>query len=155
MHAQLGLPRDPGWEGEDLSLLFAEGAASDPSPAPGRLSDLPVYAESEPRYRTRDGTYRYPERRRSDGSTDEGRWRMLRIGRYKLLRIPGEGFELYDLKEDPGEIRNLADAEPDRAEALKRMLEGLLEGDRGDGDPAGTPLDHDAEARRSFREMGY
>ena len=39
--------------------------------------------------------------------------RALRMGDYKGIRITGKNFELYNLKEDPGETTNIADKHPD------------------------------------------
>jgi arylsulfatase A-like enzyme len=47
----------------------------------------------------------------------------LRCGDYKLIEFFEDGrLELYDLKNDPGEEKDLAKAEPERAEKLKQML---------------------------------
>jgi len=35
-------------------------------------------------------------------------WRAIVYGRWKLIRFKGQGFELYDLKRDPEEVRSLA-----------------------------------------------
>jgi len=57
----------------------------------------------------------------------------IRQGDWKLLRIfhdaPGGGhrYELYNLKEDPGERRNLAAAEPERLRTLDARLAAFLE----------------------------
>ena len=50
--------------------------------------------------------------------------RALRDGRWKYILAPRP--ELYDLEQDPGEQRNLADQEPARARALRAGLEQHL-----------------------------
>ena len=50
--------------------------------------------------------------------------RALRDGRWKYILAPRP--ELYDLEQDPGERRNLADQEPARARALRAGLEQHL-----------------------------
>jgi arylsulfatase A-like enzyme len=47
----------------------------------------------------------------------------VRMGRWKLLEWFEDGaLELYDLEADPGERRNLAEEDPDRARALLERL---------------------------------
>ena len=54
--------------------------------------------------------------------------RTLSDGRFKYIQAPRP--ELYDLKQDPRETRDLAASEPARAQALRRGLEGLLAKER-------------------------
>jgi choline-sulfatase len=54
--------------------------------------------------------------------------RALRDGRFKYVQAPRP--ELYDLKEDPGETRNLVASQAARAEALRAALAGRLEAER-------------------------
>jgi arylsulfatase A-like enzyme len=60
--------------------------------------------------------------------TPRGGWRTtpagaIRAGRWKLLEFFEDGrFELYDLREDVGESRNLAAAQPERARELQGRL---------------------------------
>jgi arylsulfatase A-like enzyme len=52
----------------------------------------------------------------------------VRAGDYKLIEFFEDGrLELYNLREDIGEERNLADAEPRRAKELHKMLVGWRE----------------------------
>jgi choline-sulfatase len=50
--------------------------------------------------------------------------RAVRDGRWKYILAPKP--ELYDLDRDPGELRNLVDAEPARARALRGSIEARL-----------------------------
>jgi arylsulfatase A-like enzyme/Tfp pilus assembly protein PilF len=50
--------------------------------------------------------------------------RSVRDGRWKYILAPRP--ELYDLDRDPGELRNLAEAEPARARALRGSIEARL-----------------------------
>ncbi len=56
--------------------------------------------------------------------TSGGRWSSsVRQGDWKLIEFHDTGeSELYDLRNDPGEIRNLAEAHPDKAKQLTRLL---------------------------------
>ena len=69
--------------------------------------------------------------------------RTLSDGRWKYIQAPRP--ELYDLREDPGETKNLAVSEPARAEALRRGLERLLVAERaaarGDAGASAVPPD--------------
>jgi arylsulfatase A-like enzyme len=67
--------------------------------------------------------------------------RGLRNARWKLIHFwqPPEEWELYDLRSDPDETRNLA-AAPAHADTLRRMRRRLEEARRelGDSDPAAS-----------------
>src|SRR6185295_13870907 len=47
--------------------------------------------------------------------------RAVRDGRWKYVLAPKS--ELYDLDNDPGELKNLVDAEPAKASAMRASLE--------------------------------
>lgn len=72
--------------------------------------------------------------------------RMIREGAYKLIYYPvGNRVQLFNIDEDPGELRNLADA-PEAAEARARLearlIEHLYKGDEAwakDGKLVGLP----------------
>ncbi|MBM3736391.1 MAG: hypothetical protein FJW39_11450 [Acidobacteria bacterium] len=61
--------------------------------------------------------------------------KMVRTRRWKFNYYPGHGPELYDLQEDPGEIRNLM-REPDppaiAAELKQRLLDWMITADEAD-----------------------
>ncbi|MFQ5743135.1 MAG: sulfatase-like hydrolase/transferase [Acidobacteriota bacterium] len=78
--------------------------------------------------------------------------RSLRVGGWKYIAAPHP--ELYDLRADPGESRNLVAAEPSRAAILQRQLEELV----GDDDPvafAARQRVADAETIERLRALGY
>ena len=63
--------------------------------------------------------------------------RTLREGRWKYVAAPRP--ELYDLKDDPAEARNLVAAQPGRAEAMRTALGRLLDTERATAAaPTGT-----------------
>ncbi len=68
----------------------------------------------------------HPENPRRPVPGRPGRWWALRRDGWKLIRVPlGDGrvqWELYDLRRDPGETRNLADREPDRLRSMEQEL---------------------------------
>ncbi|MBA4017519.1 MAG: sulfatase [Pirellula sp.] len=96
-------PQDLRWDGHDLgSLLLSPGNKLTPA-----LADRTVYCSGV--------GYR--------GSA-------LRQGRWKLIVDRKNGTELYDLVADPGESRNLASAEPERAAKLKALMQAAAAADR-------------------------
>jgi choline-sulfatase len=59
--------------------------------------------------------------------------RALREGRWKYILAPRP--ELYDVEDDPGETRNLAAAQPLRAEGLRAQLTGIVQNERAAPSP--------------------
>ncbi|MCH7866119.1 MAG: sulfatase [Myxococcales bacterium] len=82
------------------------------------------------------------------------RWFGVTDGRYRLV-IPRSGPELYDLREDPGELRNLAEQQTERVQAMiDRYREFMLEL------PALPAVEEvqlllDDESRRALEALGY
>ena len=62
--------------------------------------------------------------------------RALREGRWKYILAPRP--ELYDVRDDPGETRNLAGAQPSRAEGLRAQLAGIVKDERAAPSPDGA-----------------
>ena len=52
--------------------------------------------------------------------------KMVRTDRYKYCYYVGNGAELYDLKNDPDEMHNLAD-DPDYADVVREMKGRILD----------------------------
>jgi choline-sulfatase len=102
VHAVLGLAPPARTDGRDLAPALAGGTAP---------PDAPTYAESL------TPLLHY-------GWSD---LRALRDGRFKYVLAPRP--ELYDLRDDPGELRNLADADGARAQALRAALLGRIAGE--------------------------
>ncbi len=51
------------------------------------------------------------------------RWKAIRRGHWKLVRPPRQGdLLLFDVRDDPGDLQNLAEAHPDVADSLARTL---------------------------------
>ncbi len=79
--------------------------------------------------------------------------RALREGRFKYIQAPRP--ELYDLKDDPGEARNLVAAEPARAEALRAGLARRLEGERSAPSPSPGAASVPPELLEKLGALGY
>ncbi len=81
--------------------------------------------------------------------------RSVREGRWKFILAPRP--ELYDLERDPGELRNLADAEPARARALRAGLDRHLADDAPGRAPAQKTATRDvpAELVQKLGALGY
>lgn len=77
-------------------------------------------------------------------------WAPLRgviLGAHKYIDLPVE--ELYDLRSDPGEGRNLATSEATTRDVLRARLDGLAAGLPGAARP------EDADARARLESLGY
>jgi arylsulfatase A-like enzyme len=117
----------------DIAPTFLELAGVRvPESMQGR-SLVPFFKGEEPRNWRRDWLYEYYE---YPGPHNVRKHRGVRSERYKLIHYyePPEEFELYDLQEDPGELRNLY-GDPGHAGLageLRRRIEELREatGDR-------------------------
>jgi arylsulfatase len=70
----------------------------------------------------------------------------VRLGEMKLIRTQ-DGDELYDLRQDPGELENLAEAQP---EMVKRLAEHLP----AEGAGAGSN-ELDEETKKQLEALGY
>jgi arylsulfatase A-like enzyme len=124
--AQLGIAGDPS-DGRDLSPLWSGDA--------GAAGERFVYADGD----------------RSNALENE--LASIRGPRFKLIhdRVGG-GNALFDLSEDPGEQRNRAAEQPERAAALERQLREFLTAGGSDA-PSAAPLSPDEAAR--LRALGY
>jgi len=79
--------------------------------------------------------------------------RSLREGRWKYIQAPRP--ELFDVRNDPGEERNLLAAEPARAEALRVALARRLEGERSAPTPAAGAAGVPPELLEKLGALGY
>jgi arylsulfatase A-like enzyme/Tfp pilus assembly protein PilF len=76
----------------------------------------------------------------------------IRDGRYHFIAAPTR--ELYDTESDPGETRNLAEANPSRTDVQARALQDLVARTSAAAAPAAPPaVDPDVEQR--LRALGY
>lgn len=86
---------------------------------------------------------------------DAGRWSMARTGDYKLIRIPhpaGPVYELYDLRADPGEKRDIAAEAP---EIVRLLAEALGEWMAEDPGVSVVHDEVDDQTLQDLRSLGY
>ncbi|MEX1310297.1 MAG: hypothetical protein AB1Z65_07760, partial [Candidatus Sulfomarinibacteraceae bacterium] len=84
---------------------------------------------------------------------DAGRWRMLRDGKWKLIRIPvhdGVRWELFDLENDPLELVDLSRQFPSRVSRMQEALTRITE----DAQTHHEETISD-EVRRQLEQLGY
>lgn len=79
----------------------------------------------------------------------------IRLGDHKYIRSAQGVEELYDLRTDPDERRNLIDERPERGRALRRRLESEVDLTRRRDFDAGDPLRADPEMERLLEVLGY
>ena len=121
----LDVPAPEGIQGRSLTALI-RGEATD--------LGLPAYGESIELLTTFGGsTLRY-----------------LRMGDWKYIHQPEPA--LFDLSQDPGELRNLAAAQPERVRALRAELERIVSGMSG---PADASVDIAPERAAQLEALGY
>jgi arylsulfatase A-like enzyme len=126
-----GIQAPSSFEGKSLASAL-RGAA---------VAERPAQSETE---LTRDGTLRVALR---DGQTKY----LLAVPRVgEATRVLSE--ELYDLREDPGEQKNLAPSP--RAEPLRRAALAYIQRARAEA-AAPNPAHLDAEAQEKLKALGY
>jgi arylsulfatase A-like enzyme len=125
---------DADFQGRNLAAAFTEEAPLDP--------DHPVYLER-----------RHYRPQRVGGFDVRGEMLALRSGRWKYIEAPDEGTrELYDLEADPGEVENLFQREPDRANALAAELQAWRDRQPAPESEPGPPA---PDAAALLRALGY
>ena len=82
------------------------------------------------------------------------RWFAITDARYRLV-IPRSGAQLFDLANDPAELRDLAEDDPDRVEAMIDRYRAFAA--RIPAPPLEAPveLEVDAETRAALEALGY
>ena len=92
----------------------------------------------------------------------ENEQKALRTPRYKfMVSIPrkssaatGESYELFDLKRDPGEQKNLAPGLPEKVVELRAKLGRIMDGSDTARDEE-VPADIDEALREQLKALGY
>ena len=91
-----------------------------------------------------------------DTATIDGRMRMIRTPRYKLIWREDAPSEFYDLAVDPGELENLAETPSAAQAALRRDLEAWMkQNTRQDDLPFERFESEDAASLERLRALGY
>ncbi len=87
-------------------------------------------------------------------ASPDGTWRAIYEGDYKFLwNIKGKHL-LFNLKTDPGELKNLVNIEADRARDMKKQLEQYISSLPKPG-PARPAADIDEKTKDALRSLGY
>jgi arylsulfatase A-like enzyme len=79
----------------------------------------------------------------------------IRVGSEKYVVSSDGTQELYDLRDDPDEQRNLAVTRPARVAALRRQLEAVVDPTSTDALPADSALRADPEMNELLEALGY
>ena len=113
--AASGVPRPAGVaiDGADLTPLLAGKIL--PTPRPTLFWHCPVYLESRPQ-KTSDDSHDGFWRNAPSGAVRAGDWKLIEY-------FEDDSCELFNLREDIGEQKNLASAQPEKVRALRTMLE--------------------------------
>ena len=83
------------------------------------------------------------------------RYRLFRDGRYKLVTTSTGDALLYDLVDDPGETRDLAE-QAERARLVEQLLSDLRAWDeRTKAEAAGVRIEGDPDTLGKLQQMGY
>jgi arylsulfatase A-like enzyme len=129
-------PADRAMQGRSLAPILSDGAFE-----PREFTFASSRAEEQ---RHADRGYRLDTTRRIHAA---------RSDRFKLIAYPtadGDHYELYDLEQDPGETRNVAENQPQELTRHREALEAWL------GDRAVSPTpDVDPELIERLRSLGY
>jgi arylsulfatase A-like enzyme len=121
----------------------------------GSLPYLEAFAESAP------ARPQFPEQDKIYLPGIRGKWRMVRTDRWKLIQIPREGgdlYELYNLVDDPGETQNLFAELSGEAAKLEPFLDAWLKNDPlRDSDSSGEEGEEelDPSALEQLKTLGY
>ncbi len=134
-------------DGESAVALARGGSEARPRMA---------FAESAP-YREK-----YKKNPRIHLPGDEGRWKMVRDGRWKLIVVPRvdgdpaqDENELYDLERDPDESRNVGSEHADVVERLRAAIHAWVLTRRAAPADDAPPLTISPEERESLTSLGY
>jgi len=141
------------WPGQAAGVVTAPVALLDIAPTVLGALDLPADPGAAGRPLPRPGDPPPADRVLFSATQRPTSQRAVIGGGYKLID-PGDGaLELYFLADDPGERRNLADAEPAVRERLAAALAGFEPG--SDPPAAAHSLDLSDTDREALRALGY
>lgn len=98
------------------------------------------------------GSY-FDQNKRSYIKGIKGKWRMVRTNEWKLIYIPHpekDIYELYNLKNDPGETKNLIGKEKEISKSLREELFKWMKESKEEED-----IDLTEKSKRLLRKLGY
>ena len=84
-----------------------------------------------------------------------GHGASLRMDGYKIVGIRGLYFELFDLRNDPGEQVNLFGRDPEVDQMWKERLREFVMANKRAATQQAHPVELDAEVQRQLRALGY
>lgn len=96
--------------------------------------------------RSKEGVLSETGGRKQDGTIDIA----YRTERYKLIVMPGEGVELYDLENDPRELNDISGERKDLVETFRDRISSVLEGQVREASEVMDP-----ETEEKLRSLGY
>jgi len=132
-----GLKQEMETEGEDLTPLLYSNETSIPTPGVGMVIP-PAYSESP----------------RRNNPASAGPLRCIRTGDWKyIFAVDSAAEELYNIKDDPLEEKNLVTKEKETAAMLKKDLFRWMK-DEGRGRSEKKPV-LDGDTREKLRSLGY
>ncbi len=142
------------------TLLDAAGLLEDDAPYSGR-SLMPLLEGKEQRGPAFAETRANGPRRLA---VTDGTWKLIRFDKDEPYRRPSdtlyqriirdyEATELYEIRQDPTEHTNRADAEPAHVERLGALLDEFVERTRANASV--SPQGMDRETRERLRRLGY
>ena len=100
------------------------GIAKKPEVAPDSVSLVPLF-KGDTKFKRGPMFWHYPVAKRLTPLSEPGS--VVRDGDWKYLHFYADGrSELYNLKNDIGEKKNLAQAMPEKAAAMKALLDAEL-----------------------------
>lgn len=106
------------------TLLAMAGIAKKPEVAPDSVSLVPLF-KGDTKFKRGPMFWHYPVAKRLTPLSEPGS--VVRDGDWKYLHFYADGrSELYNLKNDIGEKKNLAQAMPEKAAAMKALLDAEL-----------------------------
>ncbi len=130
----------------DIPLIDeADGVSLVPLIKEGAEARKYSFAETERSY--------YKQNKRIYFNGIKGKWRMIRSNSWKLILIPHpeqDIYELYNIKSDPGETRNLIDKEPEVAKSMKDELFKWIRHSEQEEN-----LDLTEKSKKLLRKLGY
>jgi arylsulfatase A-like enzyme len=103
------LPTDAAEDSFDISGLFQKKPGPPPQ-RPALMADTGSHVSDLANFSLR-----------------RGHWKLIEINPQPANQLKEARYELYDLKTDPYETENLADARPDKVDELKRLLRSCRE----------------------------